>query len=121
MISFKIIATEIATASGTINFLASYYERTFTEEKEFPRRSAEAPIKQLLAEVRSQSLAFSRLLLSGTIICGPRSDKVDEEAENIQKLTELQKNFFDSLLTEMFPPNFVVDLIHGCDEEVNWL
>ncbi|OQR76404.1 ubiquitin conjugation factor E4 B-like [Tropilaelaps mercedesae] len=106
--------------SSPIVYLAACYQRSFTEEKEFPRRSSESPIKELLAESRTLCLAYSRLILSGAIRLGRPSESRDDQeaaASDSSDLHALHEEFFHLMLKERFPPNFVVDLILGCSEQ----
>ncbi|XP_022667350.1 ubiquitin conjugation factor E4 B-like isoform X2 [Varroa destructor] len=111
-----------AESDNPVSYLAGCYERTFVLEKELLRRSEGCPIQEVLTEIRVQCLAYSRLLLSGAITCRwleakSRSECSAPDGRGSSSLHELHEEFFNSMLQEKFPPNFVVDLILGCSHE----
>ncbi|XP_028966610.1 ubiquitin conjugation factor E4 B [Galendromus occidentalis] len=87
-----------------VKYLASCYHRTFTEEIEFARRSAEPPIQELLRQIRAQCLDYMRLLLAAQIQDTKRAHLMIEE-------------YFDQMLRFKVSPNFTMDFMSRCDTE----
>lgn len=116
------------TNESPIRYLSNCYERTFSEEKNFPRQSGLFPIRNVLQAARSQCLAYTRLLLSGEISCRwrPHASALADATESnaASRLHMLHEEFVSLMLNGkqlMLSENFIIDLILGCTEQVGVL